>query len=90
MEEGASLYEFKHPEYNEEKFHYSVFIYLCVKQVLLSKTEVYIGSIVTPYENFFKHQNLFFQIKTFHDLALLKSKWMFPLICPEEGSKYSF
>ena len=42
-----------------------MFIYLCVKQALSSKTEVYIGSIVTPYENFFKHQNLFFQIKTF-------------------------
>lgn len=59
----VALYEFKHPELNEEKCHYSVFIYLCVKQVLFSITRVYIGSIVTPFENTFKHQNGFFQIK---------------------------
>lgn len=61
--ECVHLCEFKHLEFNEEKCHYSVFIYLCVKQVLFSITGVYIGSIVTPFENSFKHQNGFFQIK---------------------------
>lgn len=70
----CALGEFKHPEFNEEKCYYSVFIYLCVKQVLFSITVVYIGSIVTPFENPFKHQNGFFQIKKSHDLALLTSE----------------
>lgn len=32
--------------------------------ILFSITGVYIGSIITPFENPFKHQNGFFQIKT--------------------------
>lgn len=61
--ECVGLCEFKHPEFNEKQSHHSAFIYLCVKQVLFSITRVYIGCIVTPYENLFKHQNGFFQIK---------------------------
>lgn len=49
--EGAHLCEFKHPEFNEGKCHYSVFVYLCVKQVLFSVTRVYIGCHNTLWES---------------------------------------
>lgn len=58
------LCKFKYSEFNEEKMPLLCSYIHCVKQVLFSITGVYIGCTITAFENPFKHQNVFFQIKT--------------------------